>query len=100
MIIEWLKVSVSPALRERYIQKDEEIWTAFLSTCPGFLGKEVWINPDKPDELILIVRWATREQWKSIPQERLELIEQEFVREMGGRYPFVETDEYQIRKFP
>lgn len=100
MIIEWLKVSVSPALREKYIQKDEEIWTAFLSTCPGFLGKEVWINPDKPDELILIVRWATREQWKSIPQERLELIEQEFVREMGDRYPFVETNEYQIRKFP
>lgn len=100
MVIEWLKFSVPPHLREKFIHKDEEIWTAFLATCPGFLGKEVWINPQKPTELILVIRWATREEWKSIPHERLNQIDQRFAQQMGKSYPVIEAAEYQIRKFP
>jgi uncharacterized protein (TIGR03792 family) len=100
MVIEWLQVRVAPELREKYIHKDEEIWTAFLATCPGFLGKEVWLNPNEPTEVILVIRWATREQWKSVPPERLEEIERQFVQAMGETFPIVQSAEYQIRKFP
>lgn len=55
MIIEWLKVKVSPELRERYIQKDAELWTAALSSYPGFLSKEVlWIHPENLSEVVLV----------------------------------------------
>lgn len=100
MIIEWLKVNVPPDIREKYIQKDQEIWTAFLSTCPGFLGKEVWIHPQKLTEVVLVIRWATREDWISIPKERLKRINQQFAQQVGGTYPIVEISEYQVRKFP
>ncbi|WP_414545590.1 TIGR03792 family protein [Nostoc sp. CCY0012] len=100
MVIELLKFKVAPEQREHYIQQDAEIWTTALAKYPGFLGKEVWINPNDPTELILIVRWATREQWKAIPVEDLQAIEAQFTQAMGESYPIVELAEYQVRKFP
>ena len=89
--------------REQFIQQDEAIWTAALSTYPGFLGKEVWIEPNAPDRVIYTIRWQTREQWKSIPAKDLANIEQRFsakMREMNIKYKMTESKEFQIRKFP
>lgn len=99
MVIEWLRVKVAPELRERYIQKDAEIWTSFLAEYPGFLGKQVWINPNNPSEVILVIHWESREAWKSVPANRLEAIDQEFIRQLGSTYEFLEEAEYHIRKF-
>jgi uncharacterized protein (TIGR03792 family) len=101
MVIEWLKVQVAEALRETFIQKDEAIWTATLARYPGFLGKQVWINPEKPEEVILVIHWADKEAWQSIPADVLEATEKQFVEQMGaGTYKIVEGVEYQVRKFP
>lgn len=100
MVIEWLKVSVAPELREQYIQKDEEIWTAALAQYPGFLSKEVWISPDRPEEVILVIRWESFEQWNAIPTDVLERVEAEFNEALGDVYEIVESSRYQVRKFP
>lgn len=100
MVIEWLKVRVAEALRERYIQKDEEIWTTALARYPGFLGKEIWLNPDHPDEIVMVIQWQSREQWKAIPEEALEQVEREFDRALGtSDYKIVEAKEFVVRKF-
>jgi len=101
VVIELLKFQVDPNLRESFIQKDAEIWTTALAKYPGFLSKEVWINPSNPSEVTLIVRWATREQWKAISQADLTAIESKFFQAMGDdTYQMIEFAEYQIRKFP
>ncbi|MUG96728.1 TIGR03792 family protein [Scytonema sp. UIC 10036] len=100
MVIELLKVKVPPAQREKFILKDAEIWTAALAKYPGFLEKEVWIDPNNATEVVLIVRWATREQWKAVPQADLEAIEQKFTQALGFPQNIVESEEYQVRKFP
>ena len=101
MIIEWLKVRVSPGLREKYIKMDAEIWTSELSKYPGFLGKEVWLNPEIPEEVVLVIRWETRREWKSISQKSLDLIEEKFDEQMEDQdYQIIESKEYQVRKFP
>ncbi|MBG1267651.1 TIGR03792 family protein [Nostoc sp. WHI] len=100
MVIELLKFKVASNLRENYIQKDAQIWTTALAQYPGFLGKEVWINPNDLTEVILIIRWATREQWKAIPQKDLQAIEDKFVQAVGESYPIVESAEFQVRKSP
>ena len=103
MVIEWLKFRVDPDSREQFIQQDEAIWTAALATYPGFLGKEVWIEPNDSDKVIFTIRWQTREQWKSIPASDLAKIEQRFstkMREMNIKYKMIESKEFQIRKFP
>ncbi|MBD2000577.1 TIGR03792 family protein [Oculatella sp. FACHB-28] len=100
MVIEWLKFNVTPELREQFVQKDEEIWTAALSTYPGFLGKEVWISPDNLAEVIIIVRWSSFEEWQSISPEELEQIEARFNAAIGeDTHEIVESAGYQVRKF-
>lgn len=99
MVIEWLKIKVAPEMREQYIQKDAEVWTAFLAEYPGFLGKEVWINPEDATEVILVIRWASKEDWKSVPSDRLAATDQRFAQALAGSYPIIEAGEYQVRKF-
>lgn len=100
MVIELLKFKMNPAVREKFIQKDEEIWTTALAKYSGFLGKEVWINPNNESEVAIVVQWETREQWKSIPQKDLDVIEGKFDSSLEFTYEMVESSEYQIRKFP
>jgi uncharacterized protein (TIGR03792 family) len=103
MVIEWLKFQVDSEAREKFIKEDETIWTAALSNYPGFLGKEVWIEPHSLDKVIFTIRWQTREQWKSIPAKDLVAIEQRFAEVMGRmniNYKMIESKEFQVRKFP
>ncbi|MDB9511719.1 TIGR03792 family protein [Kamptonema animale CS-326] len=95
MIIEWLKFRVPAEKCEAFIQRDEEVWTAGLRSFPGFLGKETWVDPER-NEVVFMIRWETREQWKSIPQNKIDEIDQL----MGDlQMPIVEFREYQVRKF-
>lgn len=98
MVIEWLKVSVPIELRETYIQKDAEIWTATLSKYPGYVGKEIWFNPKDESELIMVIHWETKDAWKSIPASVLEDTDRRFTEAMGQSFPFVEEREFQVRK--
>lgn len=95
-VIELLKFKVDPNDRDRYLQKDAEIWTKALADCPGFLGKEVWLNPEEHTEVTIVIRWATKEHWKSISEEFLNRIEQEFAQQVGQTYTTVEASEYQV----
>lgn len=101
MVIEWLKFKVFPQSRDSFIKLDHQIWTETLSQFPGFLGKEVWISPAIPDEVTLVMRWKTRQEWKAVPQDILDATEQKFAQQMQGHpYKMIESKEYQIRKFP
>ena len=101
MVIEWLKFRVSPQSRDVFMRLDNEIWTTTLGKFQGFLGKEVWISPDIPDEITLIIRWETRAQWKNIPLSVLAATEEKFAQQMpNNAYEMIEAKEYQIRKFP
>ncbi|MBD2363913.1 TIGR03792 family protein [Anabaena minutissima FACHB-250] len=97
MVIEFLKFKVTPGTREDYLQQDAAIWTTVLAKYPGFLGKEVWINPQDSTEIIFIIRWATKEQWQAIPLEDLQAIEQKFAQAVGNTYELVESKEYQVQ---
>ncbi|QLE55699.1 TIGR03792 family protein [Nostoc sp. TCL26-01] len=98
MVIEFLKFKVDPNLRENYIQKDAEIWTAALAEYPGFLGKEVWINPDDPTEVIFLIRWTTLELLQAIPTSDAEKIEQRFAQAVGHTHELVQSGVYQVQE--
>ena len=95
MVIEWLKFRVISQLQDKFLQKDAEIWTPLLASYPGFLGKETWLVPEKTEEIVFVIRWHTREQWKSIPLQVLFETEREFSLQMGvNTYEMIETREY------
>lgn len=92
MVIEYLKFRVPSELQEAFIETDKAVWTTGLQRFPGFLGKEVWLDVAR-NEILIIVRWATKEQWKSIPQEAIDALD----RQMGElRMPILESGEYQV----
>jgi uncharacterized protein (TIGR03792 family) len=100
MVIEWLQFRVNPEIREKFIEKDSEIWTKFLAQQSGFLGKEIWINPALEEELIIVAHWQTKEQWKAIPQNLLDETEAKFSSAMGkDNYQLLKVKEFQVRKF-
>jgi uncharacterized protein (TIGR03792 family) len=100
MVIEWLTFEVDPEYRETFVQIDDQIWTSSLSQYPGFISKEVWISPEYLGQVVLVVHWQTREQWKAIPQEELDAIEQRFSQAVSFDYALVEVREYQVRRYP
>ena len=99
MVIEWLTFEVDPENRERFIQLDDEFWTASLSQYPGFISKEVWISPDRLGQVVFVVHWQTREQWKSIPKKDLDAIEARFKGAVKFNYEMVDAREYQVRRY-
>jgi uncharacterized protein (TIGR03792 family) len=95
MIIEWLKFKVPPEKLEAFIQRDEEVWTAGLKNFPGYLGKEIWVDSVE-NEVVMLIRWETREQWKSVLQSTID----ELDRQMGDlQIAIAESREYQVSKF-
>jgi uncharacterized protein (TIGR03792 family) len=95
MIIEWLRFKVPPEKWEAFIQRDEEVWTAGLKNFPGYLGKEIWVDSVE-NEVVMLIRWETREQWKSVLQSTID----ELDRQMGDlQIAIAESREYQVRKF-
>lgn len=100
MVIEWLTFELDPENRETFIQLDDEIWTAALRQYPGFLSKEVWISPNQLGQVVFVVHWQTREQWKSVPQDELEAFQERFDAAVDFDYTMVDSREYQVRRYP
>ena len=95
MIIEWLRFKVPPEKWEAFIQRDEEVWTARVKNFPVFLGKEIWVDAVE-NEVVMLIRWETREQWKSVLQSTID----ELDRQMGDlQIAIAESREYQVPKF-
>lgn len=99
MVIEWLTFAIAPEHRETFIRLDGDIWTAALSQYPGFLGKEVWISPDLSDQVVTVIHWQTREQWKAIPEDELAEIDRRFKAALQVNYRMIDAREYQVRRY-
>lgn len=95
MVIEWLKFEVSPDLIDHYIEVDEKVWTTTLRQYPGFLGKQVWLDPNHLNAAILIIYWSDREAWKNVPADVLEATEEKFIKQLGAsNYKLIEAKEF------
>ena len=97
VVVELLKFEVAAEDREKYLQIDREIWTKAIAQFPGFINKEFWLNPQAPTEVILVIRWRSRQEWKAISVELLQEIERQFALKMGNiSYKIVDSVEYQV----
>ena len=94
MVIEWQKVRVQPEVRDLYLERDREIWTAGLAREAGFLGKEVWLGDDS--EVILVIRWRSEEDWKGMPKERQDDLDRRFREAVPEGWELVEPRSYEV----
>lgn len=89
MVIELLTYQVAAADQPRFIRDDAAIWTAALSIQPGYLGKEIWRDVTRPDELRLVIRWASREAWHAVPRPLLDATNDRFLATFGDGAVFL-----------
>ncbi|NJK63407.1 MAG: TIGR03792 family protein [Synechococcaceae cyanobacterium SM2_3_1] len=75
--VEVLCFQVPPGGQQAFIEQDETIWSRTLAQCPGFLRKEVWLDPDNTEHVTLVIYWANREDWQAFPQERMEELDRQ-----------------------
>ncbi len=76
-IIEYLKLNVSANDREAWLIAEQNSWEPWLENQKGFLGREIFWDPGL-EEALLLIRWASRKDWKSIPQSEIDDVQNLF----------------------
>jgi uncharacterized protein (TIGR03792 family) len=76
-VVEHLRVRVHADARAAWLQAETHTWEPWLLRQSGFLGRELYWDAER-EEGILLIRWASREQWKAIPPEEVDVVQRQF----------------------
>ena len=76
-VVEHLRVKVPSEARQAWLEAERGSWDPWLAQQPGFLGRELLWDSDR-EEGTLLIRWASREQWKQIPEAEIEAVQERF----------------------
>ncbi|HSL59737.1 MAG TPA: TIGR03792 family protein [Acidimicrobiales bacterium] len=75
--VEVLEFAVEPHLRDRWLEVERDTWTEFLRRQPGFVHKQVWLDPIDESRVTVVIWWASRAQWKQITPEQVAAVDAE-----------------------
>ena len=87
VVVEHLRIKVPADGRQAWLQAEQGSWEPWLQTQDGFLGRELLWDSER-EEGTLLIRWASREQWKAIPEADVEAVQtrfEELAREATGQ---------------
>lgn len=76
-VVEHLRVQVRADARAAWLHAEALTWEPWLRQQPGYLGRELRWDAER-EEGVLLIRWASREQWKAIPEEEVERVQVRF----------------------
>ena len=77
MVIEELRLKVPAEAKTAWLNAEKEVWDEWLSSQAGFLGRQLFWDKEKEEALIL-VNWASKKLWKSIPMSEVNVVQQKF----------------------
>lgn len=106
-VVEHLRVKVPAEARQAWLEAEQGSWEPWLQQQPGFIGRDLLWDPER-EEGTLLIRWASREQWKAIPEEEVEAVQSRFERlaraatgqQQGNPFPLVFEGELQLQGAP
>ena len=76
-VIEHLRVRVQADAQAAWLHAEAHSWDPWLRRQSGYLGRDLRWDADR-EEGVLLIRWASREQWKAIPEAEVEAIQAKF----------------------
>ena len=76
-VVEHLRVKVPAEARQAWLEAERASWEPWLAQQPGFLGRDLLWDPER-EEGTLLIRWASRAQWKAIPVAEVEAVQERF----------------------
>ena len=87
VVVEHLRIKVPADSRQAWLEAEQGSWEPWLQNQDGFLGRELLWDSAR-EEGTLLIRWASREQWKAIPEADVEAVQtrfEELAREATGQ---------------
>jgi uncharacterized protein (TIGR03792 family) len=76
-VVEHLRVKVPAEARQAWLEAERGSWEPWLAQQEGYLGRDLLWDPER-EEGTLLIRWASREQWKAIPLGEVEAVQERF----------------------
>ena len=108
-VIEQLRLRVPEPHRELWLQAEASSWQPWLEQQQGFLGRDLFWDPQR-EEGLLLIRWTSREQWKAIPQAEVLRVQARFEAEVNQAlnrpaeapplFPLLEEGELLVQALP
>lgn len=77
VVVEHLRIKVPANGRQAWLEAEQGSWEPWLQKQDGFLGRELLWDSAR-EEGTLLIRWASREQWKAIPEADVEAVQERF----------------------
>lgn len=101
-VVEHLRVKVPAEARQAWLEAERGSWEPWLAQQDGYLGRDLLWDPER-EEGTLLIRWASRQQWKAIPLKEVEAVQERFEqlarqatgRRQGNPFPLVFEGELQ-----
>ncbi len=89
VVIEYLRISVPSKDRKAWIFAEKNSWEPWLKEQKGFLGRQL-LWDQKNEEALLLISWASRKDWKSIPESEIDNVQEIFekisIQEIGQNH--------------
>jgi uncharacterized protein (TIGR03792 family) len=76
-VVEHLRVKVPAEARQAWLDAERGSWEPWLAQQLGYLGRDLLWDAER-EEGTLLIRWASREQWKAIPEAEVEAVQERF----------------------
>ncbi|MEY4353067.1 MAG: hypothetical protein RLZZ609_1308 [Cyanobacteriota bacterium] len=77
VVVEHLRLQVPADAQQAWIQAELQTWDPWLRQQKGFLGRKVLWDSDR-QEGVLLIHWANRQDWKSIPPQVVAAVQEDF----------------------
>ena len=76
-VVEHLRVKVPAEARQAWLEAERGSWEPWLAQQEGYLGRDLLWDAER-EEGTLLIRWASREQWKRISAAEVEAVQERF----------------------
>lgn len=76
-VVEHLRLCVPAGGREAWLRAELETWDPWLRRKKGFVEREVLWDRTL-EEGVLLIHWASQEDWKAIPEQEVAAIQRSF----------------------
>ena len=77
VVVEHLRIKVPADGRAAWLQAEQGSWEPWLEKQDGYLGRDLLWDSER-EEGTLLIRWASREQWKAISEAEVEAVQERF----------------------
>ena len=76
-VVEHIRLSVPANDKDAWLIAEKKSWEPWLKKQKGFLGRQLFWDPET-EEALLLISWTNRSEWKIIPNKEIVHVQNAF----------------------